>query len=124
MEKGRSIQVKMEKLLTDSSKLFVDRFLTDEADEANAFAQAKDFSERLQLAAAYKVLVVLQIQTKQAKNPETISGWVLKKRTNGKQVIIKLLNGPTQWRIVDVTSIKKMSQFPLAKDSKRRETLS
>jgi len=68
VEKGRSIQVKMEKLLTDSSKLFVDRFLTDEADEANAFAQAKEFSERLQLAAAYKGLANSDKTSKKSRN--------------------------------------------------------
>ena len=81
MEKRRSLQVKMGQLWTDSSKNFLDRFLTDEADKADAFAQAEDFAQRLQLASEYKLLVVLQIQTKQMKSPETISGWVLKKQS-------------------------------------------
>ncbi|WP_313628978.1 hypothetical protein [Enterococcus italicus] len=124
MEKRRSLQVKMGQLWTDSSKNFLDRFLTDEADKADAFAQAEDFAQRLQLASEYKLLVVLQIQTKQMKSPETISGWVLKKRINGCQIILKLLDDPMQWRIVDITSIKKMSQSPLMKENRRDEKLS
>lgn len=114
VSKERAIQVKMGKLLSFSSKFLLDRFLTDEADEEYALIKAKDFSQRLQLAAERHVLVVLQIQIKQAKQPETVSGWVLTKRRSCEQVIIKLLDKPAQLRLVEVNSIVKMSQLPLA----------
>lgn len=117
MSKERAIQVKMGKLLSFSSKFLLDRFLTDEAEEEYALIKAKDFSQRLQLAAEHQVLVVLHIQTKQAKQPEMISGWVLTKRRSCEQVIIKLLNKPAQLRLVEVNSIVKMSQLPLTPES-------
>ncbi|EOT46020.1 hypothetical protein IGK74_000006 [Enterococcus sp. AZ150] len=118
MKKEHRLPTKMGQLLSFSSKILVNRFLTDEEDEVLARIQQEELKQRLQLAATQSVLVVLHIETKKATQFETISGFIANKTVDGSHIIVKSATAKKQLRMIEVASIVKMSQLPLTPPNK------
>jgi len=118
VKKEHKLPIKMGQLLSFSSKLLVNRFLTDQEDEVLAKIQQEELKERLQLAATKQVLVVLHVATKKSNQYETVSGFIATKKINGSHIIVKSATAKKQLRMIAVETIVKMSQLPLTPPEK------
>lgn len=118
MKKEHKLPTKMGQLLSFSSKLLVNRFLTDKEDEALAQQQQKELVQRLQLAAEQQVLVVLHLESKKTMQHEMVSGFIANKTITGSHIIVKVVTAKKQLRMIEVASIVKMSQLPMTPPKK------
>lgn len=105
----KSTMKSISKLITQSSQHFFSSFLEDTPAKDKKRKERNNILKKLQLAAAQKSLVVLQIQeTSAAKKFETVSGWVISKKVTDT-IMLRSPDDQQQILMVHVAQIKKIS---------------
>ncbi|MBP1046690.1 hypothetical protein I6N96_10350 [Enterococcus sp. BWM-S5] len=117
MDKGHKSTMKsISKLITQSSHNFFSSFLEDRdsKDKKNHSKEREELLKELQLAAAQKALVVLQLKGSSPNQKfETVSGWIVSKNIVDA-IMLRTQNDSQQIKMIPVKQIKKMSMLSIA----------
>ncbi|MBL1225768.1 hypothetical protein [Enterococcus sp. BWR-S5] len=115
MDKGHKSTMKsISKLITQSSHNFFSSFLEDSKDKKNQSKDREELLKELQVAAAQKALVVLQLKgTSPNQKFETVSGWIVSKNIVDT-IMLRTQNDAQQIKMIPVEQIKKMSMLSIA----------
>ncbi|MGK0552175.1 hypothetical protein ACSFB8_08595 [Enterococcus faecalis] len=109
MDNHKSTMKSITKLISQSSQNFFSAFLEDSQDKKNKVKERKAIIKQLQVAAAQKSLVVLQLKkVPTAQKFETVSGWIVSKKI-GDSLMVRLQEDPQQLRMILVDSVMKVS---------------
>ncbi|MFV0558271.1 MAG: hypothetical protein ACK5MW_06495 [Enterococcus sp.] len=118
MEEERSKLKKLSRLVADTSNALLDNFINDTAERQMQDQISLAMLNALETAAQQSSLVVLQVESVPGNLKfETVSGWVVSKKINHAQLVVKLQNDPQQMRIVSIASIQKVSVLTLTGQS-------
>jgi len=107
----KSTMKSISKLISKSSQSFFSAFLEDSEDKKSKSKEREAILKKLQVAAAKKSLVVLQLK-EVASSPkfETVSGWVVSKSISDN-IMLKVQGDSQQIRMIAVEHIKKVSSL-------------
>jgi len=105
----KSTMKSISKLITQSSQSFFSAFLDDFREKTTRNKERQEILKKLQLAAAQKSLVVLQLkEAPAAQKFETVSGWIVSK-TITDSLMLRLQDDSQQIRMIPVSNIRKVS---------------
>jgi O-methyltransferase involved in polyketide biosynthesis len=109
MDHHKSTMKSITKLISKSSQNFFSAFLEDSQDKKNKAKERRLILKKLQVAAAQKSLVVLQLKENPTSQKfETVSGWIVSKNITDS-LMLRLQEEPQQLRMILVDSIMKVS---------------
>lgn len=110
MDNGHKSTMKsISKLISQSSQNFLSAFLDDSKDKKNKNDERQSLLKKLQVAAAQKSLVVLQLkEVPTSQKFETVSGWIVTKSISDS-IMLRLQGDSQQIRMISVEHIKKVS---------------
>lgn len=105
----KSTMKSISKLISQSSQSFFSAFLDDSKDKQNKSEERESLLKKLQLAAAKKSLVVLQLkEVPTSQKFETVSGWIISKAISDS-IMLRMQGDSQQIRMIAVEHIKKVS---------------
>ena len=105
MDQHKATIKSISKLITLSSQHFFSAFLEDSQEEKERSALLQE----LQVAAAQKSLVVLQLkEVPTAHKFETVIGWIVSKNISDN-IVVRLQTDEQQLRMIPVASVMKVS---------------
>lgn len=116
-KKNRSAIRGLSRLITESSQSFFSSFLDDTKDKKKYEQQYKELLKKLQLAAAQKSLVVLQIKENNSSKFKTISGWIVS-NISSDNFMLRMQDDPQKIQMITINDIKKISM--LSRSEKRQ----
>ena len=103
MDQHKATIKSISKLITLSSQHFFSAFLEDSQDQKNKEKERSALLQELQVAAAQKSLVVLQLH-----KFETVIGWIVSKNISDN-IVVRLQTDEQQLRMIPVASVMKVS---------------
>lgn len=110
---------KIRKITSFFSKGF-GSFLDDSAERQALEKAQADILQQLQIAAAQRGIVVLQLQPNDnVQKFETVSGWIATKTIGSDTIMLKLAGDEQQIRMIPISQIKKISM--LSPNGERRK---
>lgn len=110
----------IKKLSSFFSKKGLTSFFDDSGDEIALKKAQENIIRQLQIAAAQKSIVVLQVQsTEDSEKYETVSGRIATKTVGNENVMLRLMNDDQTVRMIAITNIKKISM--LSPNGERRK---
>ena len=112
----KSTMKSISRLITQSSHQFFSAFLDDSKDNRERSKEREKILKELQLAAAQKSLVVLQLKEGANAKFETASGWIVSKSITDS-LMLRSQEDTQQIRMIAVDHIKRIST--LASSDKR-----
>ena len=108
MDQHKATIKSISKLITLSSQHFFSAFLEDSQDQKNKEKERSALLQELQVAAAQKSLVVLQLkEVPTAHNFETVIGWIVSNISDN--IVVRLQTDEQQLRMIPVASVMKVS---------------
>ena len=112
MDQHKATIKSISKLITLSSQHFFSAFLEDSQDQKNKEKERSALLQELQVAAAQKSLVVLQLkEVPTAHKFETVIGWIVSKNISDN-IVVRLQTDEQQLRMIPVASVMKVSTLP------------
>ncbi|MGC6770075.1 hypothetical protein ACYSNR_08090 [Enterococcus sp. LJL128] len=109
--KHKSTMKSISRLITQSSQNFFSALLEDGKDKKEKSKELEKILKELQLAAAQKSLVVLQLKESPASQKfETVSGWIVSKNITDT-VMLRSQEDSQQIRMIAVEHIKRISRL-------------
>ena len=107
----KSTMKSISRLITQSSHNFFSAFLEDSKDKQNKSKEREEILKELQLAAAQKSLVVLQLKESPTDQKfETASGWIVSKNITDS-IMLRTQEDSQQIRMIAVSHIKRISRL-------------
>ena len=109
MDQHKATIKSISKLITLSSQHFFSAFLEDSQDQKNKEKERSALLQELQVAAAQKSLVVLQLkEVPTAHKFETVIGWIVSKNISDN-IVVRLQTDEQQLPMIPVASVMKVS---------------
>lgn len=116
----KSTMKSISKLISQSSQNFFSAFLEDSKDKKNKDKERGAILKKLQVAAAQKSLVVLQLkEVPTSQKFETVSGWIVSKSISDS-LMLRLQDDTQQLRMIPVDSVMKVSTLSKSETRKIR----
>lgn len=110
----------IKKLSSFFSKEGLSSFFDDSADEVALKKAQENIIRQLQIAAAQKSIVVLQVQSAEGNQKyETVSGRIATKTVGSESVMLRLMNDEQTVQMIAINNIKKISM--LSPNGERRK---
>lgn len=107
----KSTMKSISRLITQSSHNFFTAFLEDSKDKKDKSKEREEILKELQLAAAQKSLVVLQLKENSAAQKfETVAGWIISKNIIDS-IMLRTQEDSQQIRMISVDHIKRISRL-------------